>query len=162
VRDWDAKRASSDVIARLLATKSPLIAHLSWVCLWLGFHTLLVYCHNDSVTALGSSDLQILITPILAQGDQSASGVSSSGFSLFSPNSNVSQAFLSISDADLLVHHALALGIHTTVLILLKGSLDSRGTAMVPDKAHMGFGFPCDGPGRGGVLVIFQLGIHFI
>ena len=162
VRDFEGKRASTDFVSRLLATKAPLLAHLSWVTLWLGFHTLLVYCHNDSVTALGSSDLQILITPILAQVVQSVSGNPSYGFYLISFNLNLSQAFLSISNIDLLIHHALSLGIHTTVLILLKGSLDCRGTAIVPDKTSMGFSFPCDGPGRGGTCDISAWDIFYL
>ena len=49
-----------------------------------------------------------------------------------------------------LVHHAIALGLHTTALILIKGALDARGTKLIPDKKDLGYAFPCDGPGRGG------------
>ncbi|KAF9619778.1 hypothetical protein IFM89_009300 [Coptis chinensis] len=33
-----------------------------------------------------------------------------------------------------LVHHAIALGLHTTTLILVKGALDARGSKLMPDK----------------------------
>ena len=41
-----------------------------------------------------------------------------------------------------------------TVLILLKGVLYSRSSRLVPDKANLGFRFPCDGPGRGGTCQV--------
>ncbi|KAM0055682.1 putative photosystem I [Helianthus debilis subsp. tardiflorus] len=69
--------------------------------------------------------------------------------------------FLTIGPRDFLVHHAIALGLHTTTLILVKGALNARGSKLMPDKKDFGYSFPCDGPGRGG-LVIFRLGTHFI
>jgi photosystem I P700 chlorophyll a apoprotein A2 len=33
---------------------------------------------------------------------------------------------------------------------MLKGSFDSSGSFLIPDKANLGYSFPCDGPGRGG------------
>nr|GEW47055.1 P700 chlorophyll a-apoprotein A2, chloroplastic [Tanacetum cinerariifolium] len=50
---------------------------------------------------------------------------------------------------DFLVHHAIALGLHTTTLILVKGALDARGSKLMPDKKDFGYSFSCDGPGRG-------------
>jgi photosystem I P700 chlorophyll a apoprotein A1 len=49
-----------------------------------------------------------------------------------------------------MVHHIHAFTIHVTVLILLKGVLFARSSKLIPDKANLGFRFPCDGPGRGG------------
>jgi photosystem I P700 chlorophyll a apoprotein A1 len=49
-----------------------------------------------------------------------------------------------------MVHHIHAFTIHVTVLILLKGVLYARSSKLIPDKANLGFRFPCDGPGRGG------------
>ncbi|KAJ0526389.1 Photosystem I P700 chlorophyll a apoprotein A1 [Helianthus annuus] len=40
--------------------------------------------------------------------------------------------------------------IHVMVLILLKGVLFARSSRLIPDKANLGFRFPCDGPGRVG------------
>jgi len=57
---------------------------------------------------------------------------------------------ISLGTADFMVHHIHAFTIHVTVLILLKGVLFSRSSKLIPDKANLGFRFPCDGPGRGG------------
>lgn len=54
-----------------------------------------------------------------------------------------------LGTADFLVHHIHAFTIHVTVLILLKGVLFARSSRLIPDKANLGFRFPCDGPGRG-------------
>jgi photosystem I P700 chlorophyll a apoprotein A2 len=62
--------------------------------------------------------------------------------------------FLTIGPGDFLVHHAIALGLHTTTLILVKGSLDARGSKLMPDKKYFGYSFPCDGPGQGGTCDI--------
>jgi photosystem I P700 chlorophyll a apoprotein A1 len=40
------------------------------------------------------------------------------------------------------------------VLILLKGVLFFRSSHLIPDKANLGFRFPCDGPGRGGACQV--------
>ncbi|MBA0742883.1 hypothetical protein Gogos_015894, partial [Gossypium gossypioides] len=52
--------------------------------------------------------------------------------------------------ADFLVHHIHAFTIHVTILILLTGVLFARSSRLMPNKANLGFCFPCDGPGRGG------------
>ncbi|KAL2244157.1 UNVERIFIED_CONTAM: Photosystem I chlorophyll a apoprotein A2 [Sesamum indicum] len=57
-----------------------------------------------------------------------------------------------LSPGDFLVHHAIALGLHTTTLILVKGALDARGSKLMPDKKDFGYSFPCDGPGRGELI----------
>lgn len=59
-----------------------------------------------------------------------------------------------ISSGDLLVHHAIALGLHVTTLVAIKASLSAVGSKLMPDKVSFGFGFPCDGPGRGGTCDI--------
>jgi hypothetical protein len=51
-------------------------------------------------------------------------------------------------------HHVHAFTIHVTVLILLKGVLYARSSRLIPDKANLGFRFPCDGPGRGGTCQV--------
>ena len=140
----------------------------------LGFHTLGIYVHNDVVVAFGNPEKQILIEPVFAQFVQAAQGKMMYGFNalLSDPTSAASvaanslpgnhywmdlinrqdalSAFLPIGPADFLVHHAIALGLHTTALILIKGALDARGTKLIPDKKDLGYAFPCDGPGRGG------------
>jgi photosystem I P700 chlorophyll a apoprotein A2 len=145
-----------DTIGRILEHKAAIISHLSWITLWLGFHTLLVYAHNDAVSAFGEADKQLILDPIYAQIIQAASGKTLYGQSLLSPalgqgaQSTLESALLPLGAGDLLAHHAISLGLHTTVLILIKGSLDARGSRLIPDKQQMGLAFPCDGPGRGG------------
>jgi photosystem I P700 chlorophyll a apoprotein A2 len=126
-----------DAIGRILKTKAQLISHLSWVCLYLGFHTLGSYIHNDTVVAFGEPALQIASIPVFASILQESS-------------SNI----MPLGPGDLLAHHAIALGLHVTVLILLKGSTDARGSRLMPDKIHFALSFACDGPTRGGTCDI--------
>ena len=62
--------------------------------------------------------------------------------------------FLAIGPGDFLVHHAIALGLHTTTLILVKGALDAVALSSCPTRKDFGYSFPCDGPGRGGTCDI--------
>ncbi len=171
VRDYDPEANKNNVLARVLDHKEAIISHLSWVSLFLGFHTLGLYVHNDVVVAFGTPEKQILVEPVFAQWVQAASGKALYGFGtlLSDPsslasvsgaaylpgwmaaiNSDSNSLFLSIGPGDFLVHHAIALGLHTTTLILVKGALDARGSKLMPDKKDFGYAFPCDGPGRGG------------
>lgn len=59
-----------------------------------------------------------------------------------------------LGTADFMIHHIHAFTIHVTVLVLLKGVLFARSSRLVPDKANLGFRFPCDGPGRGGTCQV--------
>jgi photosystem I P700 chlorophyll a apoprotein A2 len=175
VRDYDPEQNKDNVLARMLEHKEAIISHLSWVSLFLGFHTLGLYVHNDVVVAFGQPEKQILVEPVFAQWVQAASGKALYGFaSLLSDptslasasgavylpgwldalNSNANSLFLTIGPGDFLVHHAIALGLHTTTLILVKGALDARGSKLMPDKKDFGYAFPCDGPGRGGTCDI--------
>jgi photosystem I P700 chlorophyll a apoprotein A2 len=179
VRDYDAEANKGNVLARMLEHKEAIISHLSWVSLFLGFHTLGIYVHNDVVVAFGTPEKQILIEPVFAQFIQAAHGkaVYAMDVLLSNPDSIASTAwpnhgnvwlpgwldainsgknslFLTIGPGDFLVHHAIALGLHTTTLILVKGALDARGSKLMPDKKDFGYAFPCDGPGRGGTCDI--------
>ncbi len=179
VRDYDPVANKDNVLARVLEHKEAIISHLSWVSLFLGFHTLGLYVHNDVVVAFGTPEKQILIEPVFAQWIQAAHGKLLYGFdtllsnpdslayTAFPNNGNVwlagwldainsgkNSLFLTIGPGDFLVHHAIALGLHTTTLILVKGALDARGSKLMPDKKDFGYAFPCDGPGRGGTCDI--------
>jgi photosystem I P700 chlorophyll a apoprotein A2 len=179
VRDYDPAANANNVLARVLDHKEAIISHLSWVSLFLGFHTLGLYVHNDVVVAFGTPEKQILIEPVFAQWIQAAHGKVLYGFDtlLSNPdslaytafpnygnvwltgwlegiNSSTNSLFLTIGPGDFLVHHAIALGLHTTTLILVKGALDARGSKLMPDKKDFGYAFPCDGPGRGGTCDI--------
>ena len=116
-----------------------IISHLSYVSLFLGFHTLGLYVHNDVVQVCACPEKMIGIAPVFAQWIQVAHG-NTLGFS--------------ISSGDVLVHHGIALGLHVTTLILLKAALNGRSSKLFPDKVAFGYGFPCDGPGRGGTCDI--------
>ncbi|BAZ04224.1 photosystem I core protein PsaA [Calothrix sp. NIES-3974] len=61
---------------------------------------------------------------------------------------------ITLGTADFLIHHIHAFTIHVTVLVLLKGVLFARSSRLIPDKANLGFRFPCDGPGRGGTCQV--------
>jgi len=179
VRDYDPAQNKGNVLDRVLQHKEAIISHLSWVSLFLGFHTLGLYVHNDVVVAFGTPEKQILIEPVFAQFIQASHGKMLYGMDvlLSNPdsiattawpnganvwldgwlnaiNSGDNSLFLTIGPGDFLVHHAIALGLHTTTLILVKGALDARGSKLMPDKKDFGYSFPCDGPGRGGTCDI--------
>ncbi|NJO53063.1 MAG: photosystem I core protein PsaB, partial [Leptolyngbyaceae cyanobacterium RM2_2_4] len=179
VRDYDPAQNKGNVLDRVLEHKEAIISHLSWVSLFLGFHTLGIYVHNDVMQAFATPEKQILIEPVFAQFIQASHGKVLYGFDtlLSNPdslattawpnhgnvwlpgwldaiNSGTNSLFLTIGPGDFLVHHAIALGLHTTTLILVKGALDARGSKLMPDKKDFGYSFPCDGPGRGGTCDI--------
>ncbi len=176
VRDYDPAANENNVLARILNHKEAIISHLSWVSLFLGFHTLGLYVHNDVMQAFGTPEKQILIEPLFAQFIQASHGKMIYGMDVLLANADGAATaaasglwlpgwlqaindpngslFLPIGPGDFLVHHAIALGLHTTTLILVKGALDARGSKLMPDKKDFGFSFPCDGPGRGGTCDI--------
>eukprot|EP00974_Lingulodinium_polyedra_P013943 1351202-Lingulodinium_polyedra.AAC.2 len=135
--------------------------------------------NKDNVLALvafGQPEKQILVEPVFAQFIQASSGKLLYGFNVLlasdtnpasvasseiwlpgwlnAINDDKNSLFLTIGPGDFLVHHAIALGLHTTTLILVKGALDARGSKLMPDKKDFGYSFPCDGPGRGGTCDI--------
>nr|YP_009472710.1 photosystem I P700 apoprotein A2 [Codium arenicola]ARO74338.1 photosystem I P700 apoprotein A2 [Codium arenicola] len=176
IRDYDPEMNKDNVLHRILNQKEAIISHLSWVSLFLGFHTLGLYVHNDVMLAFGTPEKQILIEPIFAQWIQAAHGKTLYGFDfLLSSSTSVAftasqtiwlpgwleainnasnSLFLNIGPGDFLVHHAIALGLHVTTLILVKGALKELGMLKMPDKKDFGYSFPCDGPGRGGTCDI--------
>jgi photosystem I P700 chlorophyll a apoprotein A2 len=149
VRDYDPELNKNNVLARMLEHKEAIISHLSWVSLFLGFHTLGLYIHNDTVVAFGQPEKQILFEPLFAEYIQAASGkavyqfnvllasstspATAAGNQVWLPgwleaiNSSKNDLFLKIGPGDFLVHHAIALGLHVTALILVKCDLDARG-----------------------------------
>ena len=138
------------VIRRISEHKGAIISHLSWICLWVGFHTLGVYIHNDTAFAFCEIDSQILIEP--CEFPEGLEDKSIANLQLLAKSFD--SFIMPLSPGDLLAHHAIALGLHLTFLILLKGSLDGPGSKLMPDKIHFGYGFACDGPGRGGTCDI--------
>ncbi|TYI43378.1 hypothetical protein ES332_A01G165500v1 [Gossypium tomentosum] len=173
IKGYNPKQNEDNVLARMLDHKEAIISHLSWASLFLGFHTLGLYVYNDVMLAFGTPEKQILIEPIFAQWIQSAHGktsyrfdvlLSSTNGPVFSAgrsiwllhwlnvvNENSNSLFLTIGPGDFLAHHAIALGLDTTTLILVKGTFGSK---LMQDKKDFGYSFPCDGPGRGGTCDI--------
>jgi photosystem I P700 chlorophyll a apoprotein A1 len=173
IRDYDPAKNIDNVLDRVLKARDALISHLNWVCIWLGFHSFGLYIHNDTMRALGRpqdmfSDSAIQLKPVFAQWIQ---GLHAAAAGTTAPNalSGVSEVFngavvavggkvaaapIPLGTADFMVHHIHAFTIHVTVLILLKGVLYARSSRLVPDKANLGFRFPCDGPGRGGTCQV--------
>jgi photosystem I P700 chlorophyll a apoprotein A1 len=175
VRDYDPVVNQGNVLDNVLRHRDAIISHLNWVCIFLGFHSFGLYIHNDTMRALGRpqdmfSDTAIQLQPIFAQWVQglhaAAAGLGGTAPNALAP---VSYAFggdtiavggkvammpIALGTADFMVHHIHAFTIHVTVLILLKGVLFARSSRLIPDKANLGFRFPCDGPGRGGTCQV--------
>eukprot|EP00977_Amphora_coffeiformis_P030045 scaffold44444_cov5024-Amphora_coffeaeformis.AAC.2 len=132
-------------------------------------HAFGFYIHNDTMRALGRpqdmfSDKAIQLQPIFAQWIQNvhllAPGTTAPnalattsyafGGEVVEVGGKIAMMPIQLGTADFMVHHIHAFTIHVTVLILLKGVLYARSSKLIPDKANLGFRFPCDGPGRGG------------
>ncbi|KAD7116954.1 hypothetical protein E3N88_04222 [Mikania micrantha] len=88
IRDYNPEQNEDNVLARMLEHKEAIISHLSWASLFLGFHTLGLYVHNDVMLAFGTPEKQILIEPIFAQWIQSAHGKTSYGFDILLSSTN--------------------------------------------------------------------------
>jgi photosystem I P700 chlorophyll a apoprotein A1 len=110
------------------------------------------------------SDTAIQLKPVFAQwvqnihtlapGNTTPNALSTASYAfggdIIAVGNKVAMMPITLGTADFMVHHIHAFTIHVTVLILLKGVLFSRNSRLIPDKANLGFRFPCDGPGRGG------------
>ncbi|KAL9659508.1 hypothetical protein QQ045_024314 [Rhodiola kirilowii] len=89
-----------------------------------------------------------------APGATTGTSLTWGGGDLVAVGGKVALLPIPLGTADFLVHHIHAFTIHVTVLILLKGVLFARSSRLIPDKANLGFRFPCDGPGRGGTCQV--------
>jgi photosystem I P700 chlorophyll a apoprotein A1 len=169
VRDYNPAQNYNNLLDRVIRHRDAIISHLNWICIFLGFHSFGLYIHNDTMRALGRtqdmfSDTAIQLKPVFAQWVQNihtvapgnttpnALATASYGFGgdAVTVGNKVAMMPISLGTADFMVHHIHAFTIHVTVLILLKGVLFARNSRLIPDKANLGFRFPCDGPGRGG------------
>jgi photosystem I P700 chlorophyll a apoprotein A1 len=173
VRDYDPAQNVNNVLDRVIRHRDAIISHLNWVCLFLGFHSFGLYIHNDTMRALGRpqdmfSDTAIRLQPVFAQWIQGLHAAAAGTTAPYA-TAGVSPIFggeplivggkvammpMVLGTADFMVHHIHAFTIHVTVLILLKGVLFARNSRLIPDKANLGFAFPCDGPGRGGTCQV--------
>jgi len=169
VRDYNPAQNYNNLLDRVVRHRDAIISHLNWVCIFLGFHSFGLYIHNDTMRALGRtqdmfSDTAIQLKPIFAQwvqtihslapGNTSPNALTTASYAfggdIISVGNKIAMMPISLGTADFMVHHIHAFTIHVTVLILFKGVLFSRSSRLIPDKANLGFRFPCDGPGRGG------------
>lgn len=173
VRDYDPAKNVNNLLDRMLRHRDAIISHLNWVCIFLGFHSFGLYIHNDTMRALGRpqdmfSDTAIQLQPIFAQWIQNIHTLAPSstaphaiatasyafGGATIAVAGKVAMMPITLGTADFMVHHIHAFTIHVTALILLKGVLYARSSRLIPDKASLGFRFPCDGPGRGGTCQV--------
>ena len=173
VRDYDPVVNQNNLLDRVLRHRDAIISHLNWVCMFLGFHSFGLYIHNDTMQALGRpqdmfSDTAIQLQPVFAQFVQNiqtlAPGTTAPnqlepvsyvwGGGVVAVGGKIAMMPMALGTADFMIHHIHAFQIHVTALILLKGFLFARNSRLVPDKANLGFRFPCDGPGRGGTCQV--------
>jgi photosystem I P700 chlorophyll a apoprotein A1 len=131
------------------------MGHLTWVTIFLGFHSFGLYIHNDTVQSLGSaadlfSDNSITLTPIISKLMFSQYYYNY----LYCIDGVIYSCAYSLGTFDFMVHHIYAFTIHVTILIIFKSLVYSRSSRLVSDKYSLGFRFPCDGPGRGGTCQI--------
>jgi photosystem I P700 chlorophyll a apoprotein A1 len=173
VRDYDPAKNVNNLLDRVIRHRDAIISHLNWVCIFLGFHSFGLYIHNDTMRALGRpqdmfSDTAIQLQPVFAQwvqnlhtlapGTTAPNALAPASFAfggdIVAVGGKVAMMPIALGTADFMVHHIHAFTIHVTVLILLKGVLFARSSRLIPDKANLGFRFPCDGPGRGGTCQV--------
>merc|ERR1711933_658433 len=173
VRDYNPIYACNNLVDYVLRYRDVVISFLNWVCIFLGLHSFGVYIHNDTMRALGRSqdmfsDKAISLQPIFAKwvqflnfhapGSTAPNALATSSYvfggDVVSVNGRIVMLPIQLGTADFMVHHIHAFTIHVAVLVLLKGTLFARNSRLIPDKANLGFRFPCDGPGRGGTCQV--------
>ncbi|KAK6771522.1 hypothetical protein RDI58_031234 [Solanum bulbocastanum] len=130
VRDYDPTTRYNDLLDRVLRHRDAIISHLNWA--------------SPGATAPGAT---------------ASTSLTWGGGDLVAVGGKVALLPIPLGTADFLVHHIHAFTIHVTVLILLKGVLFARSSRLIPDKANLGFRFPCDGPGRGGIRYMSSIGL---
>ena len=75
MRDYDPEANRDNVLARALDHKEVIISHLSWVSLFLGFHTFGLYVHKRLRGGPGAAPpSKFLVEPVFAQWIQAFHG----------------------------------------------------------------------------------------
>ncbi|XVE74473.1 hypothetical protein DITRI_Ditri12bG0019800 [Diplodiscus trichospermus] len=161
-------------IGGFLIVGAAVLATIFMVCIFLGFHSFGLYIHNDTMSALGRlqdmfSDTAIQLQLVFAQwiqnthtlapdatalGAIASTSLSRGGCDLVAVGGKVALLPIPLGTTDFLVHHIYAFMIHVTALILLKGVLFARSSCLIPNKANLGFRFPCDEPGKRGTCQV--------
>jgi photosystem I P700 chlorophyll a apoprotein A2 len=155
IRDHLKDAISTIHISSILTDKSSFLSTISYVSIYLGCHTLGVYIHNDTCTSLTYLTYTLSLDPTLCVGVQDLLGkhlsnTSNTLTSMSTFNKSLSSFIFTIGPGDLYTHHSIAVGLHVTTLIVLKGCLDSKQSHHYPDKTQQHYAFSCDGPSRGG------------
>ena len=127
----------------IIAHRDSLISHLTWARIFLGIHSFGVYIHNDSLECLGRvedcfGDSCVQLRPLFANYLWGLRGFGL-GFGLGSVRGRIYYTWSELGTSDFMVHHVHAFTIHVTVLVLVKGVLNSRGSRLVSDKGSLGF-----------------------
>ena len=140
----------------LVGHRDSVIVHLVWVTIFLGAHSFGIYLHNDTLQALGRpedliGDNSLQLRPLPTNYLGSLSG---GGYTMGILDSRTYFSGQELGTSDFMVHRIHAFTIHVTVLVLVKGALNTRGSRLITDKASLGFRYPCDGPGRGGTCQV--------
>ena len=91
------------------------------------------------IVAFGEQEKQILIEPVSVFAQVIQESIFNIGFQF----QGIGILQMPLGPGDFLVYHAIALGF-VTMLILLKGALDARGSKLMPDKIAFSYGFACD------------------
>ena len=99
--------------------------------------------HNDSLECLGRvedcfGDSCVQLRPLFANYLWGLTGFGL-GFGLGSVRGRIYYTWSELGTSDFMVHHVHAFTIHVTVLVLVKGVLNSRGSRLVSDKGSLGF-----------------------
>ncbi|PHT97119.1 Photosystem I chlorophyll a apoprotein A1 [Capsicum chinense] len=127
VRDYDPTTRYNDLLDHVLRHRDAIISHLNWACIFLGFHSFGLYIHNDTMSALGRPQDMFSDTAIQLQPV----------FAQWIQNTHA------------LAPGAMAPGATAGTSLTWGGC-----SRLIPDKANLGFRFPCDGPGRGGTCQV--------
>ncbi|KAJ8424305.1 hypothetical protein Cgig2_030331 [Carnegiea gigantea] len=106
------------------------------------------------VLAQWIQNTHVLVPSAMTPGATTCTSLTWGSGDLVAVGGKVALLPIPLGTVDFLIHHIHAFTIHVTVLILLKGVLFARSSHLIPDKANLGFRFPCDGPGRWGICQV--------
>ncbi|KAL9989987.1 Photosystem I P700 chlorophyll a apoprotein A1 [Helianthus debilis subsp. tardiflorus] len=136
VRDYDPTTRYNDLLDRVLRHRDAIISHLNWACIFSRLSQgVLKICFQIPL-----SNLQ----PVFAQWIQNTHALAPGATA---PGATASTS-LTWGGGDL-----VAVGGKVALLPIPLGTADFC-SRLIPDKANLGFRFPCDGPGRGGTCQV--------
>ena len=166
-RDHLEDAISTTYISSILTDKSSLLSTISYVSIYLGCHTLGVYIHNDTCMSFTYLTHTLSLDPTLCQAVQDMLGKHLSNTSntltcLSTFNKSLSSFIWCVGPGDIYTHHSIAVGLHVTTLIVLKGCLDSKHSHHYPDKTQQHYAFSCDGPSRGGTCDVSSWDSYYL